>query len=166
MHHQIPPKYKIYLVGLTFELYEIPSQYERSVSNQIFCCFSVKSMALFTEKHSAMKSAMFFSEKRLTFQWKAPRFSSCKSMRFRVFTNYRSLTKDQKVLEHSWRDLMEHSGWSNEKNLAWCWVKTSFLRLCKSVDYSVIWQITGFQQLTGALWQFPLAYSVIWQITV
>ena len=45
MHHQIPPKYKIYLVGLPFVLYERPSQNERSVLNQLFLllfrCFSV-----------------------------------------------------------------------------------------------------------------------------
>ena len=51
MHNQIPPKYKIYLVGLTSELYEIPGQYERSVLKQMF-------LLLFSEKCS--------------FQWKVP----------------------------------------------------------------------------------------------
>ena len=45
MHHQIPPKYKIYLVGLPSVLYERPSQNERSVLNQLFLllfrCFTV-----------------------------------------------------------------------------------------------------------------------------
>ena len=45
MHHQITPKYKIYLVGLPSVLYERPSQNERSVLNQwfllLFRCFSV-----------------------------------------------------------------------------------------------------------------------------
>ena len=31
IHHQIPPKYKIYLVGLPSVLYETPGQNERSV---------------------------------------------------------------------------------------------------------------------------------------
>ena len=36
MHHQIPPKYKIYLVGLPCELYERPGQNKRPVLNQLF----------------------------------------------------------------------------------------------------------------------------------
>ena len=44
MHHQIPPKYKIYLVGLPSVLYERPGQNETSVLNQLFLlifrCFS------------------------------------------------------------------------------------------------------------------------------
>ena len=41
MHHQIPPKYKIYLVGLSSVLYERPGQNERDVfSIGCFCCFS------------------------------------------------------------------------------------------------------------------------------
>ena len=36
MHHQIPPKYKIYLVGPPSVLYERPGQNERSVLNQLF----------------------------------------------------------------------------------------------------------------------------------
>ena len=39
MHHQIPPKYKIYLVGLPSVLYERPGQNERSVLNQLFLLF-------------------------------------------------------------------------------------------------------------------------------
>ena len=41
LHHQIPPKYKIYLVGLPSVLYETPGQNERSVFwISCFCCFS------------------------------------------------------------------------------------------------------------------------------
>ena len=36
MHHQIPPKYKIYLVGLPSVHYERPGQNETSVLNQLF----------------------------------------------------------------------------------------------------------------------------------
>ena len=43
-YHQIPPTYKIYLVGLTSVLYERPGQNETSVLNQLFLllfrCFS------------------------------------------------------------------------------------------------------------------------------
>ena len=40
-HHQIPPKYKIYLVGLPSVLYDTPGQNERSVFwISCFCCFS------------------------------------------------------------------------------------------------------------------------------
>ena len=44
MHHEIPPKCKIYLVGLPSVLYETPGHNERSVLNQLFLslfrCFS------------------------------------------------------------------------------------------------------------------------------
>ena len=40
IHHQIPPKYKIYLVGLPSVLYERTGQNETSVLNKVFCCFS------------------------------------------------------------------------------------------------------------------------------
>ena len=33
VHHQMPPTYKIYLVGFPSELYEKPGQNERSVLN-------------------------------------------------------------------------------------------------------------------------------------
>ena len=39
MHHQIPPKYKIYLVGLPSVLYERADQNEISVLNQLFLLF-------------------------------------------------------------------------------------------------------------------------------
>ena len=54
MHHQIQPKYKIYLVGLPSVVYEKPGQNERSVLIQpyllLFRCFSWK-VLLFTQKH-------------------------------------------------------------------------------------------------------------------
>ena len=62
MHHQIPPKYNIYLVGIPSVLYETPGQNERSVFNQMF-------LLLFTEKHNGfqwkvqlVKSIVPFSE--------------------------------------------------------------------------------------------------------
>ena len=76
MHHQIPPKYNIYLVDLLSVLYETPGHNERSVLNQMFLLlFSekrsfMKSAALFSEKQNSMKSAVLFNEKRNTFQWK------------------------------------------------------------------------------------------------
>ena len=36
IHHQIPPKYKIYLVGLPSVLYKTPGQNKRSILNQLF----------------------------------------------------------------------------------------------------------------------------------
>ena len=69
MHHQIPPKCKIYPVGLPSVLYETPGHNERSVLNQLFLLlFSekhsfMKSAVLFSEKHNSMKSAVLFSEK-------------------------------------------------------------------------------------------------------
>ena len=66
MHHQIPPKYEIYLVGLPSVLYERPGQNERSVLNQLFLllsgvfqCFS----CAFDEKHH-------FSYQKCHFLWK------------------------------------------------------------------------------------------------
>ena len=94
VHHQIPPKYKIYPVGLPSVLYERPGQNERSVLNQLFLllfrCFSWKARVLFT------KSATFH-EKHRCFSWKvqvlfmksAAFHEKCK-WGFRVITKYRS----------------------------------------------------------------------------
>ena len=67
MHHQIPPKYNIYLVGIPSVLYETPGHNERSVLNQMF-------LLLFSEKHNGfqwkaqlVKSTV--SEKHSAFQW-------------------------------------------------------------------------------------------------
>ena len=58
MHHQIPPKYKIYLVGLPSVLYERPSQNERFVLNQLF-------LLLFSAFHLLlMKRATFHENKQ------------------------------------------------------------------------------------------------------
>ena len=63
VHHQIPPKYKIYPVGLPSVLYETPGPNERSVLNQLFLVlfivlftFQVKTAMLF------MKTAMLFTK--------------------------------------------------------------------------------------------------------
>ena len=60
IHHQIPPKYKIYLVGLPSVLYKTPGQNKRSILNHPFllifsafhrkCWFHTKS-ATFHENH-------------------------------------------------------------------------------------------------------------------
>ena len=57
IHHQIPPKYKIYLVGFSSVLYKTPGHNERSVLNQMFLLFF-----------------MCFSEKVLVFMEKVPHF--------------------------------------------------------------------------------------------
>ena len=56
VHHQIPPKYKIYPVGLPSVLYETPGPNEGSVLNQLFLVlfivlftFQVKTAMLFTK---------------------------------------------------------------------------------------------------------------------
>ena len=65
MHHQIPPKYNIYLVGLPSVLYETPGHNERSVLNLLF-------LLLFSEKHSAFQWKVHEKhEKHSAFQWKA-----------------------------------------------------------------------------------------------
>ena len=59
-HHQIPPKYKIYLVGLPSVLYERPGQNERSVFwISCFCCFSC-----------AFHRKCWFSYKKYHISWK------------------------------------------------------------------------------------------------
>ena len=79
VHHQIdlPPKYKIYLVGLPSVLYEKPGPNERSVLNQLFLVlfiFQVKTAMLFMkttafhENHNALHENCYFS-------WKPQRFS-------------------------------------------------------------------------------------------
>ena len=59
-HHHIPPKYKIYLVGLPSVLYERPGQNERSVLNQLF-------LLLFSAFH---RKCWQFSYKKCHFSWK------------------------------------------------------------------------------------------------
>ena len=58
MHHQIMPKYNIYLVGLPSVLYETPGQNERSVLNQVFLLFFRCFLVLL------MKSATFHENKQ------------------------------------------------------------------------------------------------------
>ena len=57
VHHQIPPKYKIYLVGLPSVLYETPGPNERSVLNQLFLVLFI---VLFTFQVLFMKTTMLF----------------------------------------------------------------------------------------------------------
>ena len=57
VHHQIPPKYKIYPVGLPSVLYETPGPNERSVLNQLFLVLFI---VLFTFQVLFMKTAMVF----------------------------------------------------------------------------------------------------------
>ena len=69
MHLQIPPKYKIYLVGLPSEFYEIPGQNDRSALNRLFFfCFVLFSGAfhvLFMKRATFhTKSATFPSNKQ------------------------------------------------------------------------------------------------------
>ena len=57
MHHQIPPKYKIYPVGLPSVLYETPGPNERSLLNQLFLVLFI---VLFTFQVLFMKTTMLF----------------------------------------------------------------------------------------------------------
>ena len=60
IHHQIPPKYKIYLVGLPSVLYKTPGHNERSVLNQmfllLFMCFSEKVLVFIQKVPLCMKT--------------------------------------------------------------------------------------------------------------
>ena len=63
VHHQIPPKYKIYPVGLPSVLYEMPGPNERSVLNQLFfgafhCAFhfSGENCNTFHNKNRSMRT--------------------------------------------------------------------------------------------------------------
>ena len=68
VHHQTPPKIKIYLVGLPSALYDRPGQNERSVLNQLFLlllrCFSWKAH----EKCTLFTKSAHFSRKALLFE--------------------------------------------------------------------------------------------------
>ena len=57
VHHQIPPKYKIYPAGLPSVLYKTPGPNERSVLNQLFL---VLFFVLFTFQVLFMKTTMLF----------------------------------------------------------------------------------------------------------
>ena len=58
IHHQIPPKYKMYLVGLPSVLYKTPGHNKRCVLNQLL-------LLLFSGFHVLfMKSATFHEKNR------------------------------------------------------------------------------------------------------
>ena len=67
MHHQIPPKYKIYLVGLPSVHYERPGQNETSVLNQLFfvafqvlfMCFSWKSATFHENQENQVNMCVY-----------------------------------------------------------------------------------------------------------
>ena len=82
VHHQIPPKYKIYPVGLPSVLYETPGPNERSVLNQLFWCFSL--------------CFSLFRWKLQCFSWKPPLFMKTAPVfivSFWVITKYRSFVR-------------------------------------------------------------------------
>ena len=64
IHHQIPPKYKIYLVGLPSVLYERPGQNKRSVESAGFFWL------LFRYFSCAFHEKCHFSYKKCHFSWK------------------------------------------------------------------------------------------------
>ena len=67
LHHQIPPKYKIYLVGLPSVLYKTPGQNEKSVFwISCFCCFSC-----------AFHRKCWFSCKKYHISWKPTKSGQC-----------------------------------------------------------------------------------------
>ena len=93
VHHQTPPKYKIYLVGLRSELYERPGQNERSVL-RCFCCFSCAfhfQVFFMCFSHSGAFHVIFI--KSIAFHEDREKHK----LRFRVITKCRSFnnTKDQ-----------------------------------------------------------------------
>ena len=74
IHHQIPPKCKIYLAGLPSVLYETPGQNKRSVLNQMFLllfscfqCFSHTFHVLFVAFHILFIESAGFHAKSATF---------------------------------------------------------------------------------------------------
>ena len=88
VHHQIPPKYKIYPVGLPSVLYETPGPNERSVLNQLFLVLFI---VLFTFQ---VKTTMLFTKTTMLFMKTTTLFI----VSFWVITKYRSFI--QKINEH------------------------------------------------------------------
>ena len=83
VHHQIPSKYKIYLVGPSLRtLWNTRSKWEICVESVVFVAFQV----------FFMKSAMLFSEK-CRFSWKAQCFS-LKSATFHEMHNERPFARN------------------------------------------------------------------------
>ena len=68
VHHQTPPKIKIYLVSIPSALYERPDQNERCVEFSCFCCFSG---AFHIEK---AHFRCFFMKSTGVFSWKMHAF--------------------------------------------------------------------------------------------
>ena len=100
VHHQIPPKYKIYPIGLPSVLYETPGPNERSVLNQLFLVlfivlftFQVKTAMLFMktvtfhENHNAFHENLLFMKTATVF-----------IMSFWVITRYRSFVRKTKKI--------------------------------------------------------------------
>ena len=82
VHHQIPPKYKIYPVGLPSVLYETPGPNERSVLNQLFLVLFI---VLFTFQVLFMKTALLFMKTATVF-----------TVSIWVITKYRSFVRKTK----------------------------------------------------------------------
>ena len=64
VHHQTPPKYKIYLVGLPSVLYETPGQNERCVESAVFVAFQHFSCVFHENATFHRKRATFHENKQ------------------------------------------------------------------------------------------------------
>ena len=118
VHHQIPPKYKIYPVGLPSVLYETPGPNERSVLNQLFlvlfivlftfqvktASFSWKPPLSWKPQHFSWKLLLFMKtaafHKNHRFSWKPQRFFI---VSFWVITKYRSFVRKTKQFANNMR---------------------------------------------------------------
>ena len=79
-HHQIPPKYKIYLAGFSSVLYKTPGHNERYVLNEMFCCFSC-----------AFHRKCWFSWRKYHISWKSTK--QCQYMCIHVPFTHTCTTK-------------------------------------------------------------------------
>ena len=77
LHHQIPPKCKIYLVGLPSVLYERPDQNEISVLNQLFLLFLRFFSVVFICFSCTFHEKCSFSYKKCYFSWKLTKPAQC-----------------------------------------------------------------------------------------
>ena len=157
MHHQIPPKCKIYPVGLPSVLYETPGHNERSVLNQVFLLlFSekrglMKSTVLFSEKCSLMKSAVWwkvqcFSVKSTT-PWKVQHFALKSAMKSTVLFSEKC---------NSMQSLVLFTEKHNEKRSAFQWK----VQLHEKCHFSVKGATLFSALFSKILWALGLSPSI------
>ena len=129
---KIPPRY----TQLAFPLYSL--KHEVIMRDlcwiRCFCCLSVKSTVLFSEKWSLMKSAVLLSEKYSAFQWKVQFDEKRSAFQWKV-------QFDEKHSAFQWNVQL------HEKHSTFHW-KAQWKVQCFSVKSTVWWKVQCFSVIS------------------